>query len=219
MSQSPLILKPSLRKDRGRRAVTLIELMMVVAVLSLMLGATALSLNDGGRARSVGGSVPTVAGVLGAARNEALASGKKVRLVIDSAFNSSRPDSYLRRYMLVRESTDGSTTTWEQISKPASLPKGVFFSPEYSVPTGEMSQSFGQLGSQFYYYEFDETGQLTPTASGTNSARVVITAGLMQNGTLTVPTTMRENRDGVMVHRLGRVSYFQSPSEIQPVTP
>jgi len=196
--------------------MTLVELMVVLAILSIMLGATAISLNDGGKGRSVGGAVPMVAGALGDARNQALTSGRKVRLVIDSVYDATRPDNYLRRYMLMRDSGDGAT--WEQITKPASLPKGVFYSTQYSVPTGKMNVKLSMQGDQ-YYYEFDESGQLSPASGGSNSARLVVTAGIVQNGVLVVPDGAKDNHDGVLIHRLGRVAYYQNPAEISEVAP
>ena len=200
------------------RGMTLLEILVVVAIVSIMLGGTALSLSDGGRSRAVGGSVPTLAGSLGSARNQALATGEKVRLVIDSVFDATCPDNYLRRFVLMHEVVSGTTTTWETSTKPVILPKGVYFSPEFSLPTGQMSVKFGMDGSQ-YYYEFDESGQLSPTSTGINSARMVVTSGFVQDGVVVVPDSAKNNRDGVMIHRLGRVSYFQNPSDIAPASP
>jgi prepilin-type N-terminal cleavage/methylation domain-containing protein len=211
----------SRQMSAGARGMTLVELMVVMAIIALLLGATTMSLTYGGKGRGVGGSVPVLAGGLGAARNEALASGRKVRLVIDSTFVAGEPDNYLRRFLLMREVVPGPTSTWEQITRPTFLPKGVFYSTEFSVPTGQMNVKFGQQGhaGDHFYYEFDEAGQLMPGSGGANRASLIVTAGMLQNEAVVVPEADRYNRDGVMIHRLGRVSYYRDPSDISPATP
>ena len=210
----------SLRR-KSAAGFTLIELLTVVVIIVLMLSGAAVLFKDNGRGVSVSYSVPTLAGTFAMARNQAMASGTNVRLVVDSVYDVTHPDNYLRRFALMQPVGSGTAATWEGKTTPTFLPKGVYYSPIYSVPTDRMTAKFdltSPVGSQ-YYYEFDETGQLTASSSGSSSARMVVTTGFIQNGALVVPASAVNNRDGVLIHHLGRVSYFQKPDEITALTP
>ena len=187
-----------------KRAFTLLELLVVIAIIGIMATAGAVSLGSG--SQSLQGASSIVSSIFGQARTEAIMRGTPVRVIVDTVYNSSRPDNYRRRVALVASADGGST--WQQIGRWTLIPGQAFFNAEMSRPNGTMSLAgLPGAGSGTYgYYEFLPNGQAA------SRGQVVLSAGTVVAGNFQERSP--GSRSGFFIHKLGKPTFFADPASI-----
>lgn len=185
------------------RAFSLIELLTVIGIIALLSGLGAVALRDGGK--SVQSAANSASSLFNLARTEAIMRRTQVRVVVDTNFSAARPEDYLRRVTLAALQ-DGK---WKMITRWTTLPGKAFFHRDLSEPHGsEVMPDMGDVALDFF--EFQPNGQAARTRS-----QFIVAGGEQQGGVFREHGD--QNRSGFFVHRLGRISFFQSPSEILPL--
>jgi prepilin-type N-terminal cleavage/methylation domain-containing protein len=186
------------------RAFSLVELLVVIGVVAILSAIGAVAMRDGGQ--SVQSAANAASSLFSLARTEAILRRTEVRVVVDTNYQPSQPQNFLRRVGVAARREDGN---WEMISRWTSLPGNAFFHRDLSASHGVEAMPGLGTGS-LDYFAFRPNGQ----AAGPRSQFVV--AGGEQNGGVFLEHG-DNNRSGFFVHRLGRISFFQSPSEIAPL--
>ena len=180
------------RRQHG--AFTMIELMVVIAIISLMMVMAANVLRDPGKGRSMDSAVDMIESLVREARATAQGNDTYTRIIIadDPSTATDRGSRHLR-FMTVQmfkksdgKGADGTDVApkgkWVSTSAGVMLPAGVYFSPHYSRPVdwldgedslGRDSARLSNKGkTNIYYIEFDEKGRLAaPGASPGNPSR------------------------------------------------
>lgn len=196
-------------KPSRASAFSLIELLVVIAILGVMATAGAVALS--GSAKSLQGATAAASSMFGLARTEAILRRAPVRLIIDTSFNASKPENYLRRMMIVAPTITNGSTNWDrQISKWTTLPANAFFNSDMSKTHGQVSISGlpGATGAGSYeYYEFGPNGQ-SPAR-----AQFVLSSGSL-NGSTFVEAN-EQSRYGFFLHRIGKQTFFADAAGIQ----
>lgn len=122
---------------RRRAGFTLLELLVVIAVLAAATAVLFTGFGAGGRAAALQAGQASVANLLSAARVQAMASGRPVRLLVHiDQTSDAEPGRFLRYLVLQRLGADGAWLTLQDIYLPggvyvvpgnfASLPAGLF---------------------------------------------------------------------------------------------
>lgn len=200
----------------GKAGFSLVELLAVMGILVIL---SAL-LVPRFRAVSPSGATREVMGIFATARERARSMGLPVRVVFCT--DPAAGDRYLTSVAILVDN-DGSSATqdWRLGERIESLPAGTLFWEQYSNTTNTMKFDFnskavqnGNVGSSCVFVEFDGLGETTQggqqfvfvegTTSGTPSQAI------FQN---------TKNRDGFVLRRVGALSQFKSPDQIQPPTP
>ena len=175
---------------------TMIELMVVIAIISLMMVMAASVLRDPGKGRSMDSAVDMIESLVREARATAQGNDTYTRIIIaDDEKTATERDSRHLRFMTVQmfkksdakgAGSDGTDVVhkgkWVSTSAGVMLPSGVYFSPHYSRPVewmdgedglGQDSARLSNKGStKVYYIEFDEKGRFAaPGASPGNATR------------------------------------------------
>ncbi len=199
-------------KVPGTAAFTLMELLVVIAVMAVLLGVSAIPISELMRSRGVAGAVDAASGLVTGARIEAMKSGRPVRVVIDT--DPANKDTVFRRMGVVRQTTNSSV--WEFAGRSVLLPTGVFYWKDYELnPTGDMKVNFksltnnGTAGTSVTYFEYDGRGQLA------SQGRMVFASGFINTGgQLEVPASREAGRLGFILRKSGRVTHYRSADEI-----
>ncbi|MDX6766460.1 MAG: prepilin-type N-terminal cleavage/methylation domain-containing protein [Candidatus Methylacidiphilales bacterium] len=216
--------------SKRNSAFSLVELLVVMAIITVMAG-VGMAVFRGGTASSGGREASTIAySLFNAARTEAILRQSPARVIVDTVYNSGRPENYLRRISIAalrsREDTtnpavvldaDGNTdpaiaSNWSQIQKWVFLSQGVYYDADYSKPTGTMDITFAGSGaptSGYDYYEFSANGRAS-------DLQFVVSPGLLV-GTQFKVKNEGQLRYGFVVHLLGRMSFFPDVASIPPV--
>lgn len=186
-----------------RKGFTLVELMVVIAIMGILMTMAAGVLRDAGKGRGVEAGIETLETLVREARATAQGNDTYTRLVIVNDPRDTSTDSRHLRFitvqMLRKEDTqyDGTEVRkegrWVSTSAGMLLPPGVYFSPFYSKPlewadgaSGSMigqgsARLTGRGTSRVYFVEFDEKGRfVAPTAdplTPTRPQRLVIING------------------------------------------
>lgn len=176
---------------------TLVELLVVMAIMGVMMTMAAGVLRDAGKGRGIESGVDLLEGMVQEARATAMGNDTYTRVIIASDERDTGPDSRHLRYIAVQRfvksensagTYDGSNVAqdgkWVRTSAGVMLPPGVFFSPTYSSPLGWKDGSGGSMIGQevtslsrkglsrVYYIEFDEKGRfVAPGADPLNPTR------------------------------------------------
>jgi len=106
----------------GRGGFTLLEMLIVVGLVAALSVVLLAGLFGGGKAAALQSAQASLAGVVTAARAQAVASGQGARLCLN--VDATAPDRFLR-YWVVQVKTDSVWRTTADIS----LPEGVFVVP------------------------------------------------------------------------------------------
>lgn len=114
-----------------RRAFTLIELMLVLAILVMVAGATGLALQQGNAAIALQGGQSVLAQSLSVVRNQAALSGRNAALAV--ALDPAQPDQSLRALAVAIRDPAGSS--WVRLGAWTTLPPGIALLPPTS-PSG-----------------------------------------------------------------------------------
>ncbi len=197
--------------NRQSRAFTLVELMVVMAIVGVLMTLSASVLRDAGKGRGLDSGVALLESMVREARATAQGNDCYTRLVIVRDEDDRSPDSRHLRYMTVqmkrknenvRGTYDGTDVAgegvWVSTSAGTTLPPGVFFSPTYSTTIKwmdndggdmlgqEMTRLAGKGQTAVYYIEFDEKGRyVTPQSNPLNATaaqRLVVISGRLGSG-------------------------------------
>lgn len=193
------------------RGFTLIELMVVMAIIGLLMTMSANVLRDAGKGRGLDSGVDMLETMVREARATAQGNDCYTRLIIAKDEDDKSMDTRHLRYMTVQmkrknENTRGTYDgtdiegegVWVTTSAGVTLPPGVFFSPTYSTTLKWMDHAGGDMLGQevtrlagkgqtaVYYIEFDEKGRyVTPQSDPLNSPpaqRLVVISGRPGSG-------------------------------------
>jgi len=180
-----------------KKGFTLVELMVVVAIIGVMMTMAASVLRDTGKGRGLDSGVEMLESLVREARATAQGNDTYTRLIIASDPKDTSRDSRHLRYMTVqmfrkdenqRGTYDGSRVDqsgrWVSTSAGMTLPPGVYFSPTYSKALSwadgasgdmigqEVTRLSGKGQTRIYYIEFDEKGRfVAPMADPLNPTR------------------------------------------------
>lgn len=191
----------------SKKAFSLIELLVVMAIIGMLSALAVVGFNSIGRGSSARGAADLAASMALSARIEAMSFGYGSLLVIDNGTNTGHK---LQR-MAVLRSTNG--TNFELVGKPTALPKGSFFLPEYSkgYQTTNITNFPDSTLTSVYSFKFLGAGQL----ESTDETRLVFSGNIMDtSGNLQNPAAMLQGRRGFILRKNGRPAFFQTPEQM-----
>lgn len=204
-----------------RKGFTMVELLVVMAIIGILMTMAASVLRDAGKGRGIESGVEMLESMVQEARATAMGNDTYTRLVIVNDPKDTSADSRHLRYVAVQmlrkksaENFDGTSVStegrWVSVSSGVLLPPGVYFSPTYSKPLewaeGSGGSMLGQTvvrlsgrgQSRVYYVEFDEKGRfVSPMADPLNPTkpqRLVLINARLGKG--------RNSHDGIVAKNL-----------------
>ena len=113
-------------KDKKSSGFTLLELLIVLAVMGLMMGLIGFSLLGGGGAE-LGAAQREILGLVQQARTRAALSGSETRLIVN---NNGDDEEKYHRYVELLVKDTCSTNSWLILGDGKYLTDGVYFVPE-----------------------------------------------------------------------------------------
>jgi prepilin-type N-terminal cleavage/methylation domain-containing protein len=128
---------PDARIHANRKAFTLIELMVVVALIGILAAVIGFSLSGGSQAAALDNAQRNLLSMIQAAKANAVLEGAPARLIIyadtnpiGSSDTATVVPKMLRFYGVIYSSTDSTgNVTWTAANEGAYLPSGIYFVP------------------------------------------------------------------------------------------
>jgi prepilin-type N-terminal cleavage/methylation domain-containing protein len=210
-------------------AYTLVELLVVIGILSIAFSFLYVGFGSGDGA-NLSSAQRTLAGLVKAARAQAILNNAEVRLIIHDDDAIAEIEKYRRFVGIVYKERNGAG--WIAADKGTYLPKGIYFD---SAASNDMSganwstastmrinfprlsaQSEG-VGTDFLYYEFNSNG-----TSANSNAYLVFRAGKVVPGaddavTLELPSAGEQKslvRSGLLFRQSGTATLINEPEDI-----
>jgi prepilin-type N-terminal cleavage/methylation domain-containing protein len=227
--------RPTNQIRRLASAFTLVEMLVVIAIISILMTAGSIGLSGMG-GKGVTSGVASAESLFDEARTTAV--GRNIRACVLVAKSlTENPTNDLRQILVAYEETntdgtpknpDSTTPNWVLASRGSLLPEQVYFSSEFSkkdhtagngiideVDSSRITGVKSAYQGSYYIYEFNAQGICkTPGTS------FVIGSGA-RNSTKSADAnpprvTVSAKRDfgGFVIWRNGRTSIFRSPDQI-----
>jgi len=198
---------------------SLLELLVVMAIIGILSSVAMVGFNGIGRASGVRAAADLAASVALSARIEAMSFGYGSLLVVDNGTNAERKLQRLAvfRYTNSQVDTDPMSNA-VLIGRPVALPKGAFFLAADSTATNTTTVTLppGNAGTPVYYVKFNGDGQL----SGASGVKLIFGGGIMDaSGNPTFPETMKPGRQGFLLRKNGRPAVFQTAAQMDDTSP
>lgn len=189
---------------RLEKGFSLVELLAVVSIISILLGAGAVVLN--GKSTSLSTDSTKVFAAISEARQLAIASNTRTRFVIFTDNNGNPTDWQMRRYGILREqrgATPGAIPTFSLAGSLDDLGTGVYFQQTREYGKGvfaneDSGQVPGAGNARYAYIEFLPSGE----TAGSSSSNV------FQLGRGVKPTSSPDETQGILIgvtQKVGRV--------------
>ena len=233
----------ALRYARSR-GFTLVEMLVVIVIISILMTAGAIGINNLG-GKGVTSGVDTAEALVDEARSLALGKNLRTALLVARELTNN-PNEDRRRILVAHEATgsDGSALDpsnpnpdWVLTSRGALLPDQTFFSEKFSEITFESAAQAVEYiedskikdvkeayKGSYFVYRFNSQGmpydpRATPTNKVSGTSFVIGTGSRMLSKPATshppkVSASARRDFGGFMIWRSGRTSAFRSPDQI-----
>ncbi|MEP2775434.1 MAG: prepilin-type N-terminal cleavage/methylation domain-containing protein [Luteolibacter sp.] len=206
---------------RIRSGFTLIEVLTVIAIISILMTAGAIGLGNISAGKGTSSGIATCESLFDEARVIAVSKRCKARVMVK--VDDPADTDYLQRVVVVHEEIDSTgnpvANSWVLSSRGYIMPKGVFFSQKYSKDAnGNALDTFTLTGSktdfngEYIYYEFNAEG-----ISSDPGASFVIAAGARGKGQEPKTTSGERDFAGFVIWRNGRTSTYRNPGQIPGV--
>ena len=223
------------------RAFSLVEMLVVIAVVSILMTAAAVGINGLG-GKGVTSAVSTSEAIFDEARATAKARSIRACVLVARALDNN-PSDDLRRIIVAYERIDPTTgeplsdnsaaftdIDWDISSRGTVLPEGVYFSDELSrldhqnsdgqIPTITLTDTKVNYRGEYYIYPFNSEGVCRiPGASfviGTGS-RVNTQSAAVSPPKVT--GSARRDFGGFVIWRNGGTSVFRNTDQITEIFP
>jgi prepilin-type N-terminal cleavage/methylation domain-containing protein len=211
---------------RRSHAFTLVEMLVVIAIMSILMTAGAIGLGGMG-GKGVTSGVASAESLFDEARSIAVGQRTRARVLIAKDLDNNKADN-LRRIVVASEALkeDGTpdTDNWILSSRGVVLPDQTYFSQDYSKKEQSGSAGIESVPSlvgakaaysgSYFYYEFNAEG-----ICSTPGASFVIGSGARPVGSPTskpkVTSAGKRDFGGFVVWRNGRTSVFRSPEQME----
>jgi len=152
------------RGAKAQGAFTLIEILVVMAIIGIFLGLAALGWQGADEGIRLRAGERLAFGLMRTVRGQAVLRHTTARLIIHR--DPSEPEKYLRFMGIIYRDPEDANGGWLVATEGVYLPKRVYFHESKSVPGGEMSVAFPRAATQaaeregvnWLYYEYDGSG-------------------------------------------------------------